>query len=368
MKKLFLTAAIAALAFASCTKEKNSTDNGTQNLTVKITNAETRALQAPGTAIAATLSSGHIFLIDPSGNVYPQSPALVVAEATGTGQVIAAVPSSARVYIVGNIPSDATGITSLTNIAAIQAAVSDIATNQGILYTDAPLINETGAPVGITLVTSNTATASIALTPVYARLELEGVTGGTYVEKNASDDPTGNQSRITAFTVTGVYVDSYYPQFNYGGTGSGTVFQQLQSTVFNGIGDPGSWVASGAPLKAAPASLNWWGYNVPGAGLPRLIIALTGIEYEVSADDGENWAVPATPAFSSTATYYVTVSGYNGGTVTSFTRGNIYQIAADKMVFSTNDLHTTPNPTTVTLTVTVTVRPWVLVPLNPDLM
>ncbi|MCL2561381.1 MAG: hypothetical protein FWE10_03545 [Rikenellaceae bacterium] len=363
MRKILLLTAAAVFAFASCTKENKQTEDGPKTLTVKIGNAETRAVQAPGTAIPATLSSGIIFLIDPSGNVIGSSITLNVGQATTTGQVINNVSSSARVYILGNVVAgDVSAVSALTTWSAIQAYASDIAAYQTTLYTAAALGNQAGVPAGITVTSTTEANVSINLTPLHARLELFGVTSALYTDPGNSL----NQTQITNFDVIGVYVDSYYPNFTYGGGGSGTLFQINQAAPSGGIGDTGTWPAVGTPptMTTGP-NPSIWGYNVAAGSLPRLVIALTTIEYEVSTDGGSTWT-PGTD-ITSTGTYYLTVGGYSNAGLTSFERGNIYQITAANMTFSTDNLHTTPNPTEIDLTITVTVLPWVLVNTLPIL-
>jgi hypothetical protein len=401
MKKILLMAASAAMIFTSCITEKEVVDGDSRNVTVRISNAGTKAIQAPGTAatLTATLSSGYIFLIAPNGGVVGTPTALSLGggatDADGGGQVISGVPSSSRVYIVGNIASDAAGATELiacANFPAIQAYVSDVFANQGILHTGAPLINDDGQPATITIVSPTDATAGVNLTPAYARLELAGVTGGEYTNPTDSD----NLTRITGFEVVGVYVDEYYEEFTYGGsypTGASVFAQNQLITTFAGIGDTrvaaGDWPATGyvatpyagpvATLPAAaaadaggPAGARSWAYNVPAGSIPRLIIAVTGVTYEETFDATAGTPTWATGTdFSSTATYYLTVTGYNTAPATplttNFVRGNIYQVSASDMTFTTNDLHSTPNPVNVDLTVTVTIGDWVIVPLIPNL-
>lgn len=267
MKKILFAAMAAMVLFASCAKEDNNgADNDAKYLSIKIAGViPSKALEAPGlTAVGTiTLNSGHIFIVNPLG-VVTYSEALNVSQATGAGQILGQdVAADSRVYVIGNIPAgDVGAITALTDIASIQAAVSAMTTQSD--YKTAALANSNGQPAAIVPAAGNTATATVSIKPLISRLELTQV-------KGAGD--------ITAFTVAGVYVDSYYPSFTYGGSYSGTIFSQGQSTTFTGIGDVGPWAAAGTPKVAAPTSGNVWAHNVASGALPRFIIALEGVKY-----------------------------------------------------------------------------------------
>lgn len=355
MKKVsffsMLAAAALMMGVTSCNKEGGSNPGSDlKQVSIKIAGviqSGTRAVEAPGETAAGTiqLTGGHIFVIDPLGAV-THNEALNVAQATNTGQTLGAqVPADSRVYIIGNIPAaDQAAIAGLTNWSGIQAATSAM-TTQGD-YTEAALANSNGAPAAITVTGTTTATATVSIKPLISRLELVQVKGG---------------ANIKAFTVTGVYVDSYYPSFTYGGSYSGTIFSQGQGGTFSGIGDAGTWAATGTPLVASPdlglGDNELWAHNVASGGLPRFIIALTGIKY----DDGGTEV-----DLGNTTSYYLTVTGYTG--VTAFERGKIYRIGGTNgITFDEDDLGLTPNPVDIDLTLTVSIEEWVLVTPNAEL-
>jgi hypothetical protein len=348
MKKVFLmSAAIAAMVFTSCSKEDNTgTGKADTQLSIKISGViQTRTVEAQGsTAVGTiTLTGGHIFVLNPLG-VVTYNETLNVSQATSvTGQVVGSpVAADSRVYVIGNIPTaDVTTIAALGNWAAIQAAVSAISTQSN--YKGAALANSSGLPLAITPGAGSTATVNVSIKPLISRLELTQVKGA---------------STIKAFTVSGVYIDGYYPSFTYEGGHSGTLFAQGQSTNFTGTtGDAGTWAAAGSPLIAAPASSNVWAHNVASGGIPRFIIALTGVKYDKGAGEVD----------LSGTTHYLTVTGYtDGGTpLSAFERGKIYRIGGTNGIeFDEEDLGLTPNPVNVTLTLKVTIDEWVLVTPN----
>lgn len=347
MKKVsffsMLAAAALMMGVTSCNKEGGSNPgNDPKQVSIKIAGViqpGTRAVEAPGETAAGTieLTGGHIFVIDPLGAVTYKE-VLNVTQATGVGQTLgASVPADSRIFIIGNIPTaDQATIAALTSLSGIKAATSAMTTQTD--YKKAALANSDGAPAAITVTGTTTATASVSIKPLISRLELVQVKGG---------------ANIKAFTVTGVYVDSYYPSFTYGGSYSGTIFSQGQGGTFSGIGDADTWAASGTPLVASPdlglGDDELWAHNVASGGLPRFIIALTGVKYD---DGGGEVDLGNTP-------YYLTVTGYTG--VTAFERGKIYRIGGTNgITFDEDDLGLTPNPVDIDLTLTVSIEEWVL--------
>ncbi|MDR0334114.1 MAG: hypothetical protein LBI15_11730 [Dysgonamonadaceae bacterium] len=368
--KFFMTALAAAMLFSACSKEE--VDNSTTTLTVKVEAAASRAIQAPGTTNPITLANGVIFLLAPDGTVNSAT-ALNPSQVMGSGQVFTGVPSSSRVFIVANAPAAAqTALLAATSFADIQAVTTDALGYQSTLYSNVALSNADGYPAHITIVNPATATVNVSISPVIARLELAGITGGEYT------DPanTQNMTRIVGFEVLGVFLDSYFPEFTYTGGGYGTLVEINQTEVANpavtwtGIQDrptapATAWTASGTPPIAIPGAGQVWGYNVPATTLSPLVIAVHIVTYETSTDGGTTWVAGSG---SYMGIQYITVSGFNvtiggnTGLATQFDRGHIYQIPASGLVFTTNNLHETPNPVDVDLTVNVTIQNWTLVP------
>ncbi len=137
------------------------------------------------------------------------------------------------------------------------------------------------------------------------------------------------------YEVTGVFVDDYFPEFNYVGGGVGTIFSQGDDTTFTGIGDTGSWTADASGVAVAGPAGEVWAYNLAAGSVPRLIV-------RVVEAGGE--------------TKFITVTGYTG--VTSFKPGYIYRI--NNIEFTGENLTEEPNQEDVSLSVKVSITEWKL--------
>jgi hypothetical protein len=377
MKSKFFMAAIAvAMIFASCSNEDKPeidvVDNTEVYLTIKIAGAtESRAIEAPGSSNPGTiqLQTGHIFVLSAADNVIQQVP-LNVAAATGAGQVLGTkVAASSTVFVVGNVPA---GVAETwTTLAQIRNAVQAIQTQDQ--YQRAALANVASTPAVIGNVTgtgdNKTATATVNINPVISRIELSQIRAK-------------ETSKITKFTVTGVFVDDYHPEFTWGGSFAGTMFEhgvgQIRPTDgYLGLArmhDRGTWIGDiehpTRPLAAFPAAVGgesrFWAYNVAAGALPRLIIRLEGIEFTEDDVDDEGNPIIYTlkPNTDQEGVYYLTITGYTG--VNTFKRGVIYRIGGEDgdvnagIIFDEDDLTVHPNPDVVTLTVEVKINQWVV--------
>lgn len=369
MKKiLFLAIALAAMVVvSSCSKEQTGgIEAKPARLSIKLAGVVgngTRNIEEPGKTAPGTiqLDNGHIFVITTTGDVYHSVP-LDVAKVTGdspVGQVLTVdVPSDAGVYIIGNIP-ESNGVVSETTFNNIKIAEAAISTQQED-YTLIALANKDGEPEPIVVdptapLDEDTgtveATVTVVINPLISRIELAKVTGG---------------EKVTAFNVTGVYMDDWHPSFTFGGLFAGTMYEQHMSTDFTGnaLKEEGSWPATGTPLAAIPenavtAGTDVWAYNLASGGLPRLIIALDGVKYMADVDDD-----PLTPDVEVTEDepLYLTVTEYEG--IDTFDRGVIYNIGGltgAGITFDPDDTGFTPNPEGVTLKVVeVKVEEWVI--------
>jgi hypothetical protein len=372
--KFFMTTLAVAMFFSACSKEE--VDNGTTTtLTVKVEAATSRAIQVPGATTPIVLSGGVIFLIAPDGSVDSATELIPADVQSPSGQVFPGVPSDSRVFIVANAPAAAqTALLAATSFTAIQGITTDALSYQSTLFSDVALSNDNGNPASITVVNPSTATVNVRISPVIARVELAGVTGGTWTDPTNSQ----NRTRITGFDVIGVFLDSYFPNFTYTGGGQGDLIEIGTTEVANPAVTPAwtgiqdrptlpatAWTASGTPPVAIPGTGQVWGYNVPATQLSRLVIAVENVTYDISTDGATTWT-------AATGNYmgiqYLTVGGFNvtiaGNTAlaTQLDRGYIYQIPAGGLIFTTNNLHSNPNPVDVDLTVNVTIQNWILAP------
>jgi hypothetical protein len=381
--KFFMAILAVAMIFSACNTE-SELDNGEKTLFVKISNAESRALQLPtapdvNNEIATAITSGTIFLIAPSGSVTQRVPLNLgngTGDANGTGQVINNVPANTRVFIVGNVPAAAnTQLQAAATWTAIQAVVTDVTTVTGLTYTTAPLANASAVP-NSPLPAGSNLEITVGISPVYARLELFNVTGGDFVYN------TTNATRITNFNVVGIYVDEYLPNFNYIGGGTGTLNEINQDLIadpaytgsWTGLNDVtgGPWAGIGSvtvPPVAAPAGGNVWAYNLAAGTRSRLIIAVRDIQYSVTSnytDVTPTWTAGG-DNFNDGVIRYLTIGGYTGAGNNPFSRAIVYRIANGGLVFNTNHIHDEPNPITSNLTVTIDLLPWTVNLLTPEL-
>jgi hypothetical protein len=344
MKKLLLLTVVAfgAVAMVSCSQEtvKDGKVGELVSLNIKLEGLAdpepaTRMTEAAGQTGQLTISNGHIFVIDPSGTVIANA-AMNVGQATTTGQTIPVqVATNSRVYVLGNIPNGV-DVTTLTTFDRIRQTAVTISTSQQNNYRQAAMANVSGQPANIT-VTGTTGSVTVEISPLYSRMELNEVRGS---------------ATITGFTVTGVFVDSYFQSFTLTGESSGPIRYQSQSTNFAGVmGDTGNWVATGAAgnMVAVPATGQVWAYHVASADIPRFIVRLENITSSTTTITG---------------TRYITVTGYSSGlTSNRFERGRIYQVPS--ITFNEQQLYTTPNPAHIPITVTVRQVDWIPTTLTP---
>lgn len=342
-KYAIMTVAALAMGLTSCSNDENETpENVTKELTIKISgvnNSGTKAVETPAESgpNSVSLIDGYVFIIDRLGNI-AQKIDLNVMEATSeSGQVISGVSLDSKVYVVGNIPdSQKDMIDKFKTFSEIETEIFPINSQRD--YSSAILANIKGEPVTVTLGGNGTVEAKVFINPIVSRIELAKVKG------------TGN---IKDFTITGVYIDSYYNFFTYvGGHGGSTYEQGSRTNSIDCVGDKGSWKADG-DLVAKPNDNNVWAHNVVAGALPRFIISLTDVKYEKGNEVIE---LPGT--------YYLTVTGYrnnDGSILTSFERGNIYRIGSSNSIeFDEGDLDVTPNPVGRDLTLNVSIRGWIL--------
>ncbi|MDR0332995.1 MAG: hypothetical protein LBI15_05970 [Dysgonamonadaceae bacterium] len=323
---------------------------------ISLLGAKNRAVQTPGTEAVAQLDgSGHIYVLNHLGDVEYEE-AFTAAILTSAGQQLnPKVLNSNSIYIIANIPTGLAGaaanLSTLDEIKAFNALI----TTQ-LDYKEAALANVDAKPVLIGdpshTKTGDVVRMLVQINPVISRMELAAV--GT------SDD------RIESFTVTGVYVDSYYRQFNFGGSFDVAAgkYEQYSSKDFSAYGTPmgqwhantrvGGWISeeiSGRQVahpRADIAVAQHWAHNVVAGYLPRFIIEV------------DNVKVDETKVEPVVGKRYITISGYKG--LSAFQRGRIYVVGGSGLNggidFELEDLKEIPNPEEVTVIVDVEVIKW----------
>ena len=354
MNRAFLIFTLSsALFFTSCLigDRENSARRESKDLTIRlkgvVTYNSTRATEDQASTSPGTIElvGGHIFIIDSAGEVIDDTQ-LKVDEARGElgQQFPRRVPDGSRVFIVCNIPSvDNATVLALETLKELQDYISDISTQSN--YRRAVLVNDNFQAAEIAGIGSS-ATVAISIKPVISRLELVQVQG----DRN-----------IKSFTVSGVWLDSYYSRFTFSGTPSGGIFEQGKSTSFTGKGDAGSWTASpaaeGGLLVSSPGTGKVWAHNVVSGGTPRLIIRLSDVTYQLGPS-----GVMVTPGEGDPGddgVRYLTVMSYSNMTTAAFEPGKIYRIS--NIGFDYTKLADTPNPTGLNLMVAITVLEWIIV-------
>jgi hypothetical protein len=364
MKKYFFMAALAAaMIFASCSNEVPVDNVADHYLAVHISGVVgSRAIEGPGltTVGSIDLVSGHVFVLSPAGGVVHQEPLKVAVAQSPAGQPLGEkVNSSSSVYVVGNLPPGATPA-SWTTLTQIIAETEKIETQE--LYYEAALANVGAVSAIITTAgqPAGHAIAKVDINPVISRIELSQI-------KSAAKKKDGTPSKITGFSVTGVFVDDYHAEFTWGGSHNpASIFnhgigQITNTTGYSGLAhmhDRGKWDAvavDGGGFRTFPTiegAAKSWTYNVAAGALPRLLIRLENITLE------DGWSLE--PNTDQPGVYYLTVTGYTG--VESFRRGVIYRLGGTGedggLIFDEDDLSPIPNPPNVTLAVNVRIIPW----------
>jgi hypothetical protein len=152
------------------------------------------------------------------------------------------------------------------------------------------------------------------------------------------------------------------------GLNAGTIYEQLSNIIFTGntMGDANDWAATGAPgaMVSVPSAGHVWYYHVPAGGLPRLIVRVEGVKYQLDAD-GSIVDLSADPP------YFITVKNYivGGAPLTKFEAGRIYKVGGEGgLTFKAPDnIYEVPNPRDLELTLTVEVIDWVIVVPDAEL-
>lgn len=407
MKKLLFAALAATTLFAACNKGGDNTTAPSDDLTtvtLKIDQMATRAIADAGETGHLKLTGGLIYIFDTEGKllvpaVEAGDPAVAnpqELELTGNnsaigfnGQTLAGkYPASARIYIIGNFPDEYNGaapdlkgnlssVASLSNddpglTVKLKGIQGEFDTdNDGTPETDyykiAAMANSNGQPASVQITGTGKGRVDVSLKPLMSRIELHKLLTKPYTNSD------NHEVTIKGFKVTGVYVDSYDNAFTFTGAPAGDRRELRQATddpngvyadiaadkLSNKEGATSIFESSSSICTAVAATGKVWAYQVSACKLPRFIIGISDVTYEIN-----NAGSITTGAINDQK--YITVSGYNG--INEFERGKIYRVGGtDGITFTLDDLYDTPNPENVDLTVYVTVEDWVLVDAEPYL-
>lgn len=413
MRKILL-AAIAAGSLFACNKQEatNQIDGveyeNTVTLTVQRSESTRSITDQIGTMEYAVIGSGKLYFINNSGSsIYQRElTALEIADLANTTST-----AGGKTVTITGVPNTATSLYFMANIRTTAGAGFPIV--DGATSADARLrldklqadvkhvpmsgLSTTFAPAGATVVT-----ASVALTPIVARLELGQI---TCQNQNGVGQPAVS-SDITGYKLSGVFINNVRQSVLLNGTpyltgtpidiknqaGWGTGWASYfapGNSIFPYFAGgspvaPGDWVPNafvnyctptgnpamtfypdethgatstdpGLPIKKA------WAYQVcpsttvqpnTPADVPHLILKLTDVSYQTS-ELGE-------------PIQYITVTKYKDGSgpITEFKRGHVYRI--ENLIFTHNEATDEPYQQNITVTATVTVVPWEVNPITPD--
>jgi hypothetical protein len=381
MKKILLFAAAAAMAFTSCIEGGGTViPEGETTITVKIAglhNVETRAIESPASdntstplLNAASVKNGWVYVLDPNGNVVGNEELEIPQP--DAGQEIEdgrTFDKSSVVYILANYPANLTNAlgesvtpASLTTLEAIKAAQAQIvydattpANSHNTNYLEPAMANVDGVPSELEAPQGGTATAQVTIAPLFARVELAGLTG------------TGAQ--LYNYEVAGVYLDNYYSAFSMSGEGVGEKHSAGNEDNF-----PAGWIGDVYTTPVAsngkgytPGTNQVWAYHAGAATLvPNFIVKLVNVNYYAYTDQSHTTLEDELTKDENPLYLYVRGFTKSGADFTGpFETGKIYKIG--KISFLYENLTVTINPNLVSVTAEVEVKDWEIVNLVPKL-
>ncbi len=293
MKRLFILAASAAMLMVSCDRSPVSIPEGQTSIVVKISGpgGGTRFSDTPATtsttSVSITGGRNYVYVVEGSTITWQEA---LTAVPGGAGQTLASTagegggqryfPKTAKIYILANIPASILAPESFTTMTDIEEAIVAISTTALSDYTKPAMGNVGGTPKSLDEVLGEgtatpTATANVTISPLFTRVELAGVNGGT---------------RMASFTLAGVYLNNYHSSYSMTGAGS-ELKDSGKSTTFNlasWLGDePGaSWSSDADNVTdqetIVPAEDKVWAYHVGAGTLVKVILHLTDpMVYEI---------------------------------------------------------------------------------------
>lgn len=443
MKKLriFAIAALATVGLSSCLKEKITPDGpiseGEYNLTIRLADNSTRSVEDPASLTAGTdivLSNGVIFVFNAAGDLIIKNTLEPVAALSAAGQTLTtAIKDEASgtetVFVIGNMgnlssPAFASGdfltVAEAASTAGTAAKVSDImalaenlSTLTGASFGSAvnfiknvPLATVAAGTktFGAQPITFNsaakTASVSTPLSPIVSRIEFTQV--GDYKDDDASPMvytkgvQQGTAAGGKAYSLTGVFLTGYAPQYTWGGSYAGTIVNQTSAsymkTTGSGLMSAAEYTATGnigeviSPLvadgtgKAKNGSSKVFAYNIPAGLAPKIMIrvqngsatdfnesgyssslqsvnAMSSTDADKLADTNNNGSVSPTEPVIKT----ISVKQYTG--ITSFEPGKIYKVT--EIPFDSNSFYELAGD--YSLAVNVTIEDWDTVTLTPEM-
>ncbi|MEG2125936.1 MAG: hypothetical protein RRY72_00460 [Bacteroides sp.] len=411
MKRMLFLAFVASTLFSCNKQDLTDTENlmGENSVTLSIKQVvPTRGVSDQiGGVEYAVIGSARIYFIDAANaSIYQRD--LTAAEITalknttttpgGNTVTISGVPNTATsLYFMANIKTSAGS--AFPQVDGLTSADARLRIDKlQVLAENAPMSGHSGPFVQGT---GNAFTASVAISPIVARVELGSITCQNQGGSSSAAIPTD----ITGYKLSGVFVNHIYPSvllsgIPYSGESLVDIKAQAGWTIgfnnyFNAsntafpyyVGGvpaaPTDWVENSMVTFCTPAAaglsfypdktigststaptatpVSAWGYQiVPSTAgatvmdVPHIILKLTDVTYS-----------EANPL--NNPTQYITVTKYkddSGAVISEFKRGNVYRI--QNLLFTHNEATNQPYEKNISVTATVTVVPWVVNNVNPD--
>lgn len=350
--------------FSSCSDndDMQMPDNAKKNVTLKLdlNSPSTYADGPSATNTHANLVGGYIYFTDGAGKIY-NTIEMVATVTPGTGEVsISDLATGATISdIDGNVTSVhvAGNVTNTFNIQTTMGAVNALKLG----FEGQGNVEEVSLSGTANLIPSGSNyTANVNIKSVVSRLELMKIEyDGSAITLPAD--------KITAFDITGIFVNKAYKSMTMGGTVSDLLYYgptkagDYTAANFRSLADvptPPAVLGDGFPAKTPTGTAEVWGYQffpVDGTSsvLPELVIRLENIA-------GGSFVEP---------TQWLTVGKFKNSTsgdeITQFEANKIYKIANIK--FDNDNLSPNPSTSKKKVTVTVTVLDWDTVSVEPIL-
>jgi hypothetical protein len=398
----FAAAAIATMAvLSSCSKEGENpgASDKSSDVVIGITfgDPNTRAIEAKVADEAkAELKTAHIFFYSSMGNIYKHvylttdssKPTTNIAEWDKLGDltnetkndlvVIKGVNNSAtKCLVVLNEPANL--ITADMTDKQI-SVIEDLVINAKDFYAKAGInavmlkghgeVSQTDTEKTSSEGVNYTREVDVVASAIGTRVQLGKITG----VDDSGLAGTSDDVVIKSFKVAGVFVNWTNSKVTLGkADGAGTYADALEvdngqtETNYGGITDKYTTGQSGEKLadyasvlssntskEVAPASGNWWGYNLiphKGNDVPHVIVKFTEVVYTIGGGADITLGSDTNPM-------WITVSKYYEGTtpIAKFARNNVYSIA--NLDFKVSDLAELPEMGESDVRAHVTVTPW----------
>jgi len=375
IKSFFALAILLAVTFlsgCSSTSDDLTSESGKQTIYLKLGNVLTKSEDTKlDNTNSVNFNDGYIYFItsqggikdyykiDNSGNTETatlKTKVISLSALKGNGVSFKNISGEVKkVYIVGNpnLDSDEEAtMTAPTTLADLQRIVISIK-NQGVAsdltiddLANITAANQTDFPGSVT----GDQEAVVSLLPLCSRIQIDKVTGS---------------SKISAYTLKGLYVNKFYDQMPLNSIPTTGVFDLTDftsagyasySTMYDNDGsyDTGTGLG-GSTLIKSPADSKVWAYQFfVGNALitPRVVLVLKG----VTASEG-TYSDPQ----------YLNVRGFldAAGNAVTLERGHIYEIT--DLVFKENHLSSVPDPADINLWVKVSVINWTVNTVTPDI-